>query len=131
VQTGEFVKRGPGPALALTAGDEALVAGGDRPSRLHGDLWAGTVLFSAAGAVLVDPAAHGGHPETDLAMLELFGLPHLDVVLGAYTEAAGTPPGRAARVPVHQLHPLLVHAVLFGAGYGERAVAAAREGLAL
>jgi len=115
----------------LTAGDEALVAGGEQPARLHGDLWAGNVLFSAAGAVLVDPAAHGGHPETDLAMLELFGLPHLDVVLAAYTEAAGTPPGRAARVPVHQLHPLLVHAVLFGGGYGARAVAAARAGLAL
>jgi fructosamine-3-kinase len=32
---------------------------------------------------------------------------------------------------VHQLHPLLVHAVLFGGGYGTRAVAAARAALAL
>ena len=115
----------------LSAGDEALVAGGERPARLHGDLWSGNVLWSAAGAVLIDPAAHGGHPETDLAMLALFGLPHLDVVLAACTEAAGTPAGWEERVPVHQLHPLLVHAVLFGGGYGARAVDAARRSLAL
>jgi fructosamine-3-kinase len=33
-------------------------------------------------------------------------------------------------VPLHQLHPLLVHAVLFGAGYGRQAGAAARRALA-
>src|SRR5207237_1434066 len=48
------------------------------PSRLHGDLWNGNVLWDTDGrAALVDPAAHGGHRETDLAMLALFGLPHL------------------------------------------------------
>lgn len=95
------------------------------PARIHGDLWSGNVLWSPAGAVLVDPAAHGGHRETDLAMLALFGLPHLDGVLGAYAEAAGLDPGWRARAGVHQLHPLLVHALLFGGGYGTRAVAAA------
>ncbi|WP_432496947.1 fructosamine kinase family protein [Kineococcus auxinigenes] len=115
----------------LSEGDEALCAGGERPARLHGDLWSGNVLWSPGGAVLVDCAAHGGHPETDLAMLALFGLPHLDRVLAAYTEAAGTPQGWRARVPLHQLHPLLVHAVLFGGGYGTRAVRAAEQALAL
>ena len=33
---------------------------------------------------VIDPAAHGGHRETDLAMLALFGLPHLPRVLDAY-----------------------------------------------
>jgi hypothetical protein len=28
---------------------------------------------------------------------------------------------------LHQLHPLLVHAVLFGGGYGARALAVARR----
>ena len=115
----------------LADGDPALVAGAGRPARLHGDLWSGNVLFSAAGAVLIDPAAHGGHPETDLAMLALFGLPHLETVLGAYVEAAGTAPGWRGRVPLHQLHPLLVHAVLFGGGYAGQAVRAARRALAL
>ncbi|GAA0288428.1 fructosamine kinase family protein [Kineococcus aurantiacus] len=100
------------------------------PARLHGDLWSGNVLWSARGAVLIDPAAHGGHPETDLAMLALFGLPHLDRVLAAYAEAADLPPGWRRRVPLHQLHPLLVHTVLFGGGYAGQAVRAAREVLA-
>lgn len=115
----------------LTAGDPALVAGADRPARLHGDLWSGNVLWSRDGAVLVDAAAHGGHPETDLAMLALFGLPHLDRALAAYCEAAGTPDGWRDRVPLHQLHPLLVHAVLFGGGYAQQAVHAARRVSAL
>ncbi|WP_432498892.1 fructosamine kinase family protein [Kineococcus gypseus] len=115
----------------LADGDPALVAGGQRPARLHGDLWSGNVLWSPSGVVLVDCAAHGGHPETDLAMLALFGLPHLDRVLEAYTEAAGTPGGWRERVPLHQLHPLLVHAALFGGGYGAQAVRAAERVLAL
>ncbi|MEU4091147.1 fructosamine kinase family protein [Streptomyces sp. NPDC026673] len=100
------------------------------PALIHGDLWSGNVLFAADGrARVVDPAAQGGHPEADLAMLELFGCPHLDRVLAAY-ERVRPLPGRRERVPLHQLHPLLVHAVLFGAGYGAAAGRAAREALA-
>ncbi|MCW1958570.1 MAG: fructosamine kinase family protein, partial [Mycobacterium sp.] len=47
----------------------------DQPARLHGDLWNGNVMWTREGAVLIDPAAHGGHRETDLAMLALFGCP--------------------------------------------------------
>jgi len=115
----------------LADGDPALVAGADSPARLHGDLWSGNVLWSASGAVLIDPAAHGGHPETDLAMLALFGLPHLERVLAAYAEAARTPDGWRERVPLHQLHPLLVHTVLFGGGYAGQVLAAARRTLSL
>lgn len=97
----------------------------ERPARLHGDLWNGNVLWTADGVVLVDPAAHGGHRETDLAMLALFGLPHLSRVLGAYDDAAPLAEGWRDRVALHQLHPLLVHAALFGGGYGARAVEAA------
>jgi fructosamine-3-kinase len=105
------------------------------PARLHGDLWSGNVLWStggrgsADGAWLIDPAAHGGHRETDLAMLDLFGCPHLDTVLAAYAEASALAPGWRDRVPLHQLFPLLVHVVLFGRGYAGQAVAAARAAL--
>lgn len=99
------------------------------PARLHGDLWSGNVLWST-DAVLIDPAAHGGHRETDLAMLALFGCPHLDTIIAAYDEAAPLAPDWPARVPLHQLFPLLVHTVLFGASYAEIAVAAARAVLA-
>ncbi|CAL9656053.1 fructosamine kinase family protein [Streptomyces sp. enrichment culture] len=101
------------------------------PARLHGDLWNGNVLWGADGEVrLIDPAAHGGHRETDLAMLHLFGCPHLDRVLAGYREAAPLADGWRDRVPLHQLFPLLVHAVLFGRGYAEQALTAARETLA-
>ncbi|MFD5469810.1 fructosamine kinase family protein [Streptomyces sp. NPDC127105] len=97
------------------------------PARLHGDLWNGNVLWGADGGVwLIDPAAHGGHRETDLAMLQLFGCPHLDRVLDGYQQAAPLADGWADRVGLHQLFPLLVHTVLFGRGYAEQAVAAAR-----
>ncbi|MCW2499700.1 MAG: fructosamine kinase [Frankiales bacterium] len=97
------------------------------PARLHGDLWRGNVLWSADAVWLVDPAAHGGHRETDLAMLALFGLPHLDRVLAAYDATVPLADGWRHRVPVHQLWPLLVHAALFGPAYGARAGAAARS----
>jgi fructosamine-3-kinase len=104
----------------------ALAGPAEPPARLHGDLWSGNVLWSPAAAVLIDPAAHGGHRETDLAMLALFGCPHLDTVLAAYDEAAPLAPGWRDRVPLHQLFPLLVHVVLFGGGYAGQALAAAR-----
>ncbi|MFE9030575.1 fructosamine kinase family protein [Streptomyces iakyrus] len=100
------------------------------PARLHGDLWSGNVLWAADGHVwLIDPAAHGGHRETDLAMLRLFGCPQLERVLDGYQEVAPLADGWAGRVGVHQLFPLLVHAVLFGRGYAEQALAVARSAL--
>lgn len=90
---------------------------GDAPARLHGDLWSGNVVWTADGATLIDPAAHGGHRETDLAMLELFGLPHLADVLAGYQEEHPLHRGRQHRVGLHQLYPVAVHALLFGGGY--------------
>ena len=115
----------------LREGDERLTGPAEPPSRLHGDLWSGNVLWAPDGAVLVDPAAHGGHRETDLAMLALFGLPHLDRVLAAYDEVHPPAEGRKDRVALHQLHPLLVHATLFGGSYVAQAVHAARRALQL
>jgi fructosamine-3-kinase len=97
------------------------------PARLHGDLWSGNLLTDEHGRPwLVDPAAHGGHRETDLAMLALFGGLRTEV-LGAYQEVAPLADGWTDRQPLHQLHPLLVHACLFGGGYARRAVDVARH----
>jgi fructosamine-3-kinase len=128
---------------ALSAADVAVVervlariseyGGQEPPARIHGDLWPGNVLWSATGrAWLVDPAAHGGHRETDLAQLALFGgVPHRDRVLAAYDESWPLADGWRARVPLHQLHLLLVHTALFGAAYRNAVVAAAHSVLSV
>jgi fructosamine-3-kinase len=97
------------------------------PARIHGDLWSGNVVWSTGHGILIDPAAHGGHRETDIAMLSLFGLPHLQRLVAAYQEEHPLADGWEERQPLHQLFPLLVHAALFGGHYGQRAGDAARR----
>lgn len=96
-------------------------------ARNHGDLWGGNVVWATTedGTVgtLIDPSSHGGHAETDLAELALFGSPHLaDTVLG-YREVSPLADGWEERIPLHQLHMLLVHVVLFGGSYVPQALA--------
>jgi len=90
---------------------------GEPPARLHGDLWAGNRLVGEGGVSwLVDPAAHGGHREFDLAMMRLFG-GFGDACFAAYQEVAPLAEGWRERVPLHQLAPLAVHALKFGGPY--------------
>jgi fructosamine-3-kinase len=96
------------------------------PARLHGDLWAGNRLVDRDGrSWLIDPAAHGGHREFDLAMMRLFG-GFGAACFDAYEDVHPLADGWEARVPLHQLAPLVVHAIKFGGGYvagTERALA--------
>jgi fructosamine-3-kinase len=96
------------------------------PARLHGDLWSGNVLWSRGRPYVIDPVAYGGHREIDLAMLRLFGSPG-PRLLAAYEEVAPLAAGHEDRVALYQLFPLLVHAVLFGGGYGSSVERAARR----
>jgi fructosamine-3-kinase len=114
---------------ALSAADAAdtgrlinqidVYGGAEPPSRIHGDLWPGNLYWAADGrAWLIDPAAHGGHRETDLAQLALFGgAPELATIVDAYREEWPLAEGWRQRVPLHQLHLLLVHTALFGSAY--------------
>ncbi|MDV3130382.1 fructosamine kinase family protein [Mycobacterium sp. 21AC1] len=92
----------------------------DRPARIHGDLWSGNVMWTSDGVVLIDPAAHGGHRETDLAMLALFGCPFIERVVSGYQSVRPLADGWQGRVGLHQLYPLLAHVVLFGGGYADQ-----------
>lgn len=114
-------------AVAARIGEIAGPA--EPPARIHGDCWSGNVIWSGGRGWLIDPAAHGGHRESDLAMLALFGAPDLDRIIDGYTGTAPLADGWRSRVPLHQLHPLLVHVCLFGAGYRDAALQAARSAL--
>ena len=99
--------------------DRLIEIGGpvELPARLHGDLWAGNRVVGAAGdSWLIDPAAHGGHREFDLAMMRLFG-GFGSACFAAYDEVAPLATGWHDRVELHQLAPLVVHAIRFGGGY--------------
>lgn len=100
-------------------------------ARLHGDLWSGNLMFGRSGPVFIDPAAHGGHRETDLAMLALFGAPHLDQIRHGYESVHPLPSGWLELTEMHQLHPLAVHAASHGPSYGHALVDAARAALAI
>jgi len=116
-------------AEQLETEDPHLLGPPEPIARLHGDLWSGNVLWRRRDAVLIDPSAHGGHRESDLAMLALFGLPLLDEVLEAYDAEWPLAPGWLHRVPLHQVYPLLVHTILFGGSYGSAAARAAKTAL--
>ncbi len=89
----------------------------EAPARLHGDLWGGNRLIDTEGeSWLIDPAAHGGHREFDLAMMRLFGGFGADCY-AAYADMSPLADGWENRVTLHQLAPLVVHAIKFGGSY--------------
>lgn len=127
------IGQGELPARARTLADRLapraaeLCGPPEPPALVHGDLWAGNRMFGAAtgtdgtGAAarnwLIDPAAHWAHREIDLAMMHLFG-GFGPECFAAYHEAFPLADGAAGRIRWYQLPPLLVHAILFGGGYG-------------
>jgi len=125
-----------GPARLSAAGTRAVeavcerihdLAGPPEPAaRLHGDLWSGNVLWSGGRPYLIDPIAYGGHREVDLSMLQLFGSPG-PRFFAAYEDIAPLAAGWQDRVSLYQLFPLLVHAALFGGGYGASVERIARQ----
>ncbi|MGO1590739.1 MAG: fructosamine kinase family protein [Ancrocorticia sp.] len=113
---------------------------------LHGDLWSGNIMWATAESaahaaagrglstsdsrtvgVLIDPACQGGHAESDLAQLTVFNAPFTDRIYAAYNEASPLAEGWRERIGLHTLHILIIHAAIFGGGYGSETVAAARQ----
>ena len=116
-------------------------------ARIHGDLWSGNVMWPNRAdipwaeplpknlkadqvAVLIDPAAQGGHAETDLAFLEVFGQPYLPEIYAGYNSVSRLADGWEDRQKVHQLYLLAVHAAIFGGSYGPETIMVAKQCLA-
>ena len=97
----------------------------DEPvSLLHGDLWAGNRVLDTSGkSWLIDPAAHGGCREFDIAMMMLFG-GYDESCIAAYVEEYPLQPEWQSRISLHQLAPLTVHAIKFGGSYRSATMAA-------
>lgn len=111
---------------------------------LHGDLWAGNLLWARADSmvdgakerqttgnsgpigVVIDPACHGGHAESDLAQLHVFGARHVEHIYAGYNEASPLAEGWQERIGLHKLHILIIHAALFGGSYGSQTIRTAK-----
>ena len=117
-------------------------------ARIHGDLWSGNVLWARRDdidwaeplpqkvsdgvvGVLIDPAAQGGHAETDLAFLEVFGQSFVGDIYDGYNSVSPLAEGWEQRRRVHQLYLLALHAAIFGGSYGPETVQTARQCLRL
>ncbi|MGW0247113.1 fructosamine kinase family protein [Nocardia goodfellowii] len=115
-----------GTVAAVKAALDRAEVPAEPPARIHGDLHPGNLLWGRDQAWLVDPAAHGGHRETDLATLRMFGgAPYSDRILSAYQEHYPLAAGWTDRIGLHQLHLALVHTALFGRAFADMVRAAA------
>ena len=89
----------------------------ERPSLIHGDLWAGNFMTGDDGkAWLIDPAVYYGHPEADLAMTELFG-GFSPAFYDSYRESRPLESGYPDRREIYNLYHLLNHLNMFGSSY--------------
>ncbi|MGB3184364.1 MAG: fructosamine kinase family protein [Ornithinimicrobium sp.] len=113
---------------------ERLIASGpdlcgppEPPALVHGDLWSGNRVIADDGQHwLVDPSAHYGHREYDLALMRLLG-GFEDRVFAAYAEVSPLSQGWHERLDLHQLVPLLINALMFQEVYARQVMSRLRR----
>lgn len=89
------------------------------PALIHGDIWSGNVLANNGKlSGFIDPAIYYAHPEIELAFITLFST-FSSIFFDAYNETHAIQASFfEERRDLYNLYPLLVHAKLFGGGYG-------------
>jgi len=99
----------------------------EKPALVHGDLWSGNFMVTAAGSpCLVDPAIYYGHRDADIAMTQLFG-GFQPEFYKAYNQAWPMEKDWQKRMDIFNLYPLLVHVNLFGGGYAGQVLRIIRQ----
>ncbi|MCL4222360.1 MAG: fructosamine kinase family protein [Phycisphaerales bacterium] len=103
---------------SLSDGMGDLLGHGEGPCLIHGDLWAGNVLWKDGRvAGIIDPAVYYAEREVELAFMDLFGL----FGRGFWEAYHRCRPIRKGffecRIHAYKVFPLLVHVALFGRGY--------------
>lgn len=100
---------------------ENYIAEPAQPGLIHGDVWSGNILSAPNGTCcFIDPAIYYADSEIELAFITLFST-FSERFFHVYREH--NPIGDhffEERRHVYNLYPLLVHAALFGGGYGEQ-----------
>ena len=107
---------------------DGLLVEPDAPSLVHGDCWAGNVLWHAGRvAAFIDPAVCHADAESELAFISLMGGMG-EAFWRRYDELRPIADGyREIREPIYNTVPLLVHARLFGGGYAGQVAAVVRR----
>jgi protein-ribulosamine 3-kinase len=95
-------------------------------SLIHGDLWSGNYMYTAAGPALIDPACYYADREMELGMMQLFG-GFSPTVWKAYQDEFPLQEAWQERVPLYQLYHILNHRLLFGGSYGRQALEIAKR----
>jgi fructosamine-3-kinase len=101
------------------------------PTLLHGDAQQNNFISTAGGAVVVDVAPYFGHPEADLALVDIYA-PVDPALLRVYAELAPLNPGFAGRRELWRLAGYLAAIAVagaseFGRSFLPRLDAAARQ----
>ena len=106
------------------------------PARIHGDLWNGNLLWDAArrhpdrpGGPRRSPRDRSG--DARAVRLSVLRRDRRRLRRGAWDRSKPLPWFWRERIPLHQLHPLAVHAASYGPSYGRALHDAALATLAL
>jgi protein-ribulosamine 3-kinase len=103
-----------------------LIPPNSKPVLIHGDLWSGNYLFTQKGPALIDPASYYADREMEMGIMTLFG-GFSQAFWDGYNEINPLPADWKERNLLYQIYHILNHDLIFGGGYGLRALTAARS----